>query len=350
MEVSGSGGILPGGLEWNTHIACLARVCDYAGLPFDTVDVAGMTGLAFRTIAVRGLPPGGMYHTWSFPYYFQQWFDALGIVAIVGEHDTSESTYVGWLGFWQEITSQSIASGYPVVFWDNVCFNLLTAVDDGCYSTAVIPASIVPPGLESMGFSPRVSSTQPGESIVAKLPESQITPEVGSRAFLACPILHSETDPELAALRSLNFVCSEMKGQLPYTRAFDDAGDFMPMFGNRAVSMIGQEVGSSCFNAFGAQLAVYTVAEARQLGCRYLKRIRDRLGDKAKPRLELTAEFLDRTAAMWAKVCLAWDEPAEKRKQAAPDFAKIKDVLFEIQRTEDTAHKVVAGLVADLGI
>ena len=50
---------------WNTHISGIKSLSDAADRGLDLVEVAGITGLAFRAALCRQVTPPSLYQTWA---------------------------------------------------------------------------------------------------------------------------------------------------------------------------------------------------------------------------------------------------------------------------------------------
>jgi hypothetical protein len=284
-------------VRWNTHLACLQRLCEAAQRGLDLVEVAGLTGLAFRTALCSRATPASLYHTWSREPYFRQWLDALGLDAEVAAHDASLQSFDAWLARQPAAIAASLTKGFPVLYWDNLAYGLVLGAGDGEFLVSGIPAQGVHPLWQghaaATGLLRRLLDQHNPHSLEPKaVAPDQLSPVLDTDALFVYVQGLAGFEAEQAAARSLQVAASELTGHIVYPRVLDDASHLQAaQYGTAALGRWREEMKDGAVHAFGMILNVQALAEARKLGWQYLRRLPERLPASCTARLEQAAEF-----------------------------------------------------------
>jgi len=339
--------------RWNTHIACLTRLCDAAGRGPDLIDVAGLTGLAFRTSLARRVSPAGQYLAWAWEPSFRLWLDVLGLDADVAAHRAGRPTYDSWLQRQHERIADTLARGFPVLWWDNVGFALILGEEDGGYLVSGLPSQVVHPFWltvpETAGLAARLRdprSRQPQS--VFRVERDDLTSAVEPEALLVYVHGVGRFDPERARARSIALACAELGGRVAYPRLRGDLGrEYEPQFGTEALTRWREELKDGRVHPFGMIQALQSLGEARRLGAEYLGRLADRAEPDREPALRQAAHFFKQIGDYLRPLLRVFDMPLDPDSQMTrARWESGREALYQMQQTEGTAARLLASLAS----
>jgi hypothetical protein len=340
---------------WNTHVACLQRLCDAAGLGLDLIDVAGITGLAFRTALCTQVTPASLYHTWSWSACFRVWLDLLGLDADIAEHNTALRGYDAWAGRQQEQIRATLARGFPVLYWDNLGFALILGVEGDGYLVSGVPAFTVHPlwreQPEAAEFLARVIDPADRESLAPKLAVADcFTPTLDDGALLVYVHGVAPFRQRQALLEGLLAAWRELSGMVEHPRVKDTAqAVYAPQFGTAALKRWDDELRDGSIHPFGQIMAVQALAEARRWAWQYLKRVSELVEPKHQETLGQVAEFLRRVTDYWRQVQGIYNVPLDEKAQLREVNRQLcRDVIYQVQQTEETARRLLGSVVSEL--
>ncbi len=340
---------------WNTHLACLQRLCDAAGHGLDHADVAGITGLGFRTALCREVTPSSLYHTWSWAEHFRVWLDALGLDAEIAAHRTDLQSFDGWLARQHAQISATLERGFPVLYWDNLGFALILGAEAGGYWVSGIPAKVIHPLWrelrEARELYARAIDGQVYDSTLPKLvARDSIAPVLDADALLVHVHGAARFNHERALQDGLYAAWTELTGRIEYPRVLDNLElVFEPRFGSLALERWREELKYGRVHAFGQIMAVQSQAEARRWAAQYMRRVLPLVEDQLRPRLEQVAQFMERVVALWRPVQSAFDVPLnEKEQMTQARWETCREALYQVQQTEGTASRVLGAIVREL--
>lgn len=340
---------------WNTHVACLQRLCDAAGLGLDHADVAGITGLAFRTALCREATPPSLYHTWSWAEHFRVWLDALGLDAEVCTHDTRLHSFAAWLSRQHEQIAATLQRGFPVLYWDNLGFALILGAETGGYWVSGIPAQVVHPlwhGIaEARELLSRLADPRAPESCRARLVAREcIAPVLDTAAGLVYVHGTAQFNRDQALLDGLYAAWRELTGRIEFPRVTSDIElAYEPRYGTLAFERWREELKYGRVHEFGQIMAVQSQAEARRWAAQYLRRVLPLIDAAVQPRLAQVAQFMEQVVAHWRPAQSAFDVPLNEAEQVTTSrWETCREALYQIQQTEGTASRVLGAIVRDM--
>jgi hypothetical protein len=337
--------------RWNTHIACLARLCDAAGRGLDLIDVAGLTGLAFRTSLARQVSPAGQYLGWAWEPSFRQWLDILGLDADVAAHRAGRPTYDSWLQRQHGRIADTLARGFPVLWWDNVGFALILGEEDGGYLVSGLPSQVVHPfwltAPETAGLAARLRDPRSREpESPCRVERAELTSVVEREALFVYVHGVGSFDPQQAYLSSLALICAELAGRIAYPRLRGDRGrECEPQFGTEALTRWREDLKGGRVHPFGMIQALQALGEARRLGAEYLSRLADRADPDREPALAKAAHFFTQIGDYLRPSLRHFDMPLNAEQQMTRGhWEASREALYQVQQTEGTAARLLASL------
>jgi hypothetical protein len=340
---------------WNTHIACLKRLCDAAGHGLELADIAGITGVGFRTALCREVTPPGLYHTWSWAECFRHWLDALGLDAEIASHRTDLSTFDPWLQRQHERIGETLARGFPVLHWDNLGFGLILGADADGYWLSGIPAKTVHPlWLEQRDAQELLTRLmEPGAHGGAEpkhAPRESIAPVLDQDAMFVYVHGTARFNAERAMQDGLYAAWAELTGHLEFPRMMDGiAIDYAPRYGTAALARWCEELKIGRVHPFGQILAVQSQAEARRWAAQYLRRVLPLVDDSLRPRLEQVLLFMERVVAHWRAAQGLYDAPLNEKEQMLQSrWDACREALYQVLQTEGTAARLLGAIVSEL--
>lgn len=340
---------------WNTHVACLKRLCDAAGHGLELADIAGITGIGFRTALCREVTPPSLYHTWSWAECFRHWLDALGLDAEIAVHRTDLGTYDAWLGRQHQRIVETLERGFPVLHWDNLAFGLILGADADGYWLSGIPAKAVHPlWLEQRQaqelLSRVIEPAARGIPVPQHVPHESISPVLDQDALFVYIHGTAGVNHERAMLDGLYAAWAELGGQVEYPRSLGDLSvDYAPRYGTAAIERWREELKIGRVHPFGQILAVQSQAEARRWAAQYLRRVLPLVDDQYRPRLEQVLQFMERVAAHWRIAQVLYDAPLnEKEQMLQARWDGCRETLYQVQQTEATAARLLGVVVQDM--
>ena len=341
-------------LRWNTHLACMQKLAQAAGHGLDLADVAGITGLAFRTSLCREATAAGLHHSYAWEPSFRVWLDALGLDADLEQHRTELPCYPGWIERQHTQAAACLRRGFPVLFWDNAGFNLVIGERDGRYLAGPMPAQLAHPIWASEQraerFLARTTLEWKSDREPVELERDELTPVLDHDAF--CGYIHGvpRFDRESALTGGLWAAAAELLGKIEFPRFMDDFTHvFEPRFGTVALARLLGELKLSQVNPFGLILFVQSQAEARRLGKRWLDRVISLVDPQYKGRLEQAAEFLERIIRYWQPACAAYSPPLDEKQQMLPSrLETCREAVYQVMQTENTMGRLLVGVVREM--
>lgn len=340
---------------WNTHVACLKRLCDAAGHGLELADVAGITGIAFRTALCREATPPSLYHTWSWVECFRHWLDALGLDAEIATHRSDLGTFEPWLQRQHERIRETLQRGFPVLHWDSLGFGLILGADADGYWLSGIPAKVVHPlwleHRDARGLLARL--IEPGthaDAAPCHAPRESVSPVLDQDALFVYVHGTAGFNAEHAMLDGLYTALAELMGQVEFPRVMSDlAVDYAPQYGTAALERWREELRFGRVHPFGQILAVQSQAEARRWAAQYLRRVLPLVDEQQRPRLEQVVLFMERVAAHWRTAQALYDAPlCEKEQMVQARWQACREALYQVQQTEGTAARLLGAITSEL--
>lgn len=339
---------------WNSHVAVIAHVCSAAGLDWDLVDVAGVTGAAFRIALCEGATPPSLYHTWSFGQYFTLWLGALGIDAAVTWHPASAPGAQQWLARARESVAHSLGAGFPVIYWDNLAFSVITGREGNHFNSAGIARDMVHPDLASPAirgpYLSRLSSPDSPGPFMLSLDHDELCGGVNDDLFFACPRGVYGVNREGAVLEGIVRLAWELSGRLEYPRRYDPPGfSCNALYGLPALARLIDELEAGRAHHFGLVQFIQAQTEGRRWGIYFLKRVAPTLPADFAPRVSQAAEFFTRAARHWGVLARRWSPPLDPATQASRDSQReCAEELYQIHKTEETARRLLASVADEI--
>ncbi len=349
---------------WNSHIATLAHVCRATGLEWDTADIAGVTGAAFRVALCVGVTPPSLYHTWSFPQYFTLWLGALGIDAAVTWHPGAAPGAKQWLERARGYAARSLDAGFPVIYWDNLAFSVITGRgDDGFLSAGIARAMVHPdlanphtqaPYLPRLADAPSAGQGDSGEAHAAPFPLQisldELTCDVSDDLFFACPLGAFDVDRELAVHDGIVRLARELSGEVEYPRRYSPPGfSCNALYGLSAIARQIEELRQGFAHHFGLVQFIQSQAEGRRWGVDFLKRSTQALPQEYAPRVAQAAEFMGRAARRWLELARRHATPLDAKAQLGrEDLAACAEELYQVHKTEETARRLLVSVAEEI--
>lgn len=383
---------------WNSHIAALAHVCRAAAhhgneeqstdtgqgaaasqggdtLPngghtqgYRTADVAGITGAAFRTALCEGATPPGLYLSWSFPHYFVEWFDALGLDAAVLWHPAGAPGAACWLKRARDIARRSLDMGYPVVYWDNLAFSVITGLQGERFLSSGIMRDALHPVLADPAtdapYLPRLAGPDRAGPFELNLSLDELAGPFNDDLFFACPLGLFETARETAAIDGIVRCARELAGHLDYPRRYSAPGlGCTPHYGLPALERLVGELKQGRVHHFGLVQFIQSQAEGRRWGVEFLRRAAALPGASsalepdqpeaqsadAAPLLSQAAVFIERSLVRWNELARRFDVPFDAAVQLSREsLTDCAEHLYQIHRTEETACRLLASVANEI--
>jgi hypothetical protein len=345
---------------WNSHITSLAHLAGAVQAKggvevrrIHAAEVAGLTGAAFRMALCERCTPPSLYLTWSHPHYFAQWLAALGIDAAVLWHPAGAAGAGCWLKRVRELARQSVALGYPVMYWDNLAFSVITGVQGERFVSAGIQREVVHPALADpltgAPYLPRLAGDDNPGPFELGLTSDELTGQINGDMFFACPLGAIEVDSESALVSSIESISRELAGSIEYPRSLTAAGfSGETQYGLAALGRLIEELKDAQVHHFGLVQFIQSQAEARRWGVEYLKCAAGQLPADIAPRLSQAAVFFERSRQRWQELARRFSLPLDADSQMTRESQRgCADELYQIHKTEETARRLISGLIAE---
>lgn len=341
--------------RWNTHLTCLSSLSRAATCGHDLIDIAGITGLAFRTALTRQVTPSGLYRSWAWEPSFRLWLDALGLDADVTTHCAGLPSYDAWLDRQYVLINQTLDRGFPVLHWDNTGFGLILGHEDDNYLLSGVPEFTVHPTWQEQpqvsSFCARLLNPQPNEDPLPQaVPRAELTGVIEPEACFIYLQGACRFDPEAAAYSSILRISRELTGQVEYPRHRDSLQNlYEAQFGTAAIARWREELKQGQIHAFGMVQTLQSMSEARRLGAQYLKRLVDRVEQPYRSRIEQAAQFFIRITDHLRPLLAVYDMPLDQEAQNTRlRWDACRDSLFQVQQTEQTAGRLLTSIATEL--
>lgn len=341
--------------RWNTHIACLARLCDAASRGIDIAQVAGLTGLAFRTALAARVSPTGLFLSWAWEPSFRRWLAALGLDADVTAHKTTLQTFDSWLDRQHARIRATIERGFPVMYWDNVGFALILGINDDGYLVSGVPELTVHPewiaqpqaaAFCSRLMTPSVSTSN--KPALHQINQDDLRPVIYPAALFIYVHGVSRFDPEAAYQRSINSACAELLGQIEYPRIMNGKAESAPRFGTNAFTGWREELKDGRVHGFGMVQATQSLIEARRLAMKYLFLLIDNVEPKYRSRIEQAAQFMKRIVEHLQPAAMIFNMPYDPDEQVTQvHWDKCRESLYQVQMTEQTLGRLLGSIAQE---
>ena len=345
--------------RWNTHLACLAALCRAAARGHDIVDVAGLTGLAFRTCVTRRATPVALYHAWAWEPSFTRWLSCLGLDADIATHHTELAGYGRWLDRQYDRINETLATGLPVMHWDNTGFGMILGraeVEDGDgYLLSGVPDfTIHPTWVEQEAY---LEFTN--RALIPDLDDPP-GPRPVHRDALTCIIepdacfIHlrgtCRHDPEEEAYQSIYRAHLELSGLVEFPRRRDDlVNEYDPHFGTAAFDRWRDDLKDSRVHLFGMVQTIQALGESRRLAVQYLKRLPQRVDAAYRGRIEQVTHFYERINTHLRGVLSTYSPPLDPENQMTRGaWEACREALYQVQQTEKTAGRLLASVVQEV--
>jgi hypothetical protein len=339
-------------LCWNTHLACMQRLCDAAGRGLDLAAVAGITGLGFRTALCREATPPSLYHTWAWAPQFRAWLDALGLDAEISEHRTYMRSFNAWLERQHASIIATLERGFPVLHWDNLGFGLILGADDDGYWISGIPEQSVNPLWQNQraaaGLMQRLQVPGSRETPAPfYCPRTELAPVLDDNALFIYTYGVAPFAERQALLEGLYNAWTELSGMLENPRVLDDAEcAYTPLYGIGALERWREELRLTKAHAFGVLLNINAIAEGRRYAAQYLARATKLAEESVRPQLEQAVQFIERAAAHWRTAQSLFTPPLRETEQfTRENLVACREALYQVQQTEETALRVLGVVV-----
>lgn len=341
--------------RWNTHLACLAVLCRAAVRDLDIVDVAGITGLAFRTALTRQATPSGLYRSWAWEPSFRLWLDALGLDADVSTHCAGLSSFDSWLDRQCLLIDETLGRGFPVLHWDNAGFGLILGREGDDYLLSGVPAFAVHPTWHEQpaarAFCARLLSAKPDDDPRPhRVPRAELTGVIEPDACFVHLHGACRFDAGAAAEAGILRASRELAGQLEYPRRRDSRPHvYEPEYGSGAITRWREDLKAGRVHAFGMIQALQSMGEARRLGAQYLKRLSGRVDAPYRSRVDQAAQFCTRVTEHLRPLLSIYNVPLDEDAQMTRGhWETCREALFQVEQTEQTAGRLLASVAGEL--
>lgn len=336
---------------WHSHLACLDRLAASCARGLDLTDIAGLTGIAFRTALCRQTTPTGLHHSWAWAPQFTRWLDCIGIDADVSVQQPSHRSFVGWQARQHAAFHRSIERGLPAMYWDNVAFALIVGEDHEHYLVSGVPEQLLHPlwheQTQASALCQRTYTRQGREPFV--VPRTSIAPTLDDNALAIVLEGPSLFDAEQAALESVYWAYCELSGLVEYPRKLDDLElAYEPQFGSPAIVRWMDELQDKLVHPFGQIVAVQALYEARWHAVRYLKRLPERLPAASRGRVEQAAGILARVIEYLRPITGMFGlplDPDNQLRQGRRDACR--EALYQVEQTERTVARLLGGVARE---
>jgi class 3 adenylate cyclase len=337
-------------LCWNTHLACMERLAGAVSQPHDLVDVAGLTGLAFRNAWCQHTGPQALYFSWAWVESFREWFELLGLDVDIAIHNSEHLGFSNWLQRQVMDINSVIGRGLPVMFWDSLGFNIIAGRQGGTYLTGKVdPGRLHPIWHTHPGARPLIDRWDSEDPLVP-VGLAGLQPRLEPDALFV--MLHGVTRYNIvdAAYLSLYAAVRELEGVIAYPRHKDDIlHRTRPQYGQDAYRRLMAELKEGNVDHFGLVQGVQSTYELRLLAWKYLKRVASRVEPQYEPRILQAAEFMHRICKRWQSVAPQLNVPLDPTTQLAPRLlGECAAACYDISRTEDTLARLIRSIVTDV--
>lgn len=345
-------GILPVHCR-NTAVSCLSCLAAafHLDLPFE--HVAGLTGEAFRLPLFELAAPGSWTRSTGLPQAALHWCEMLGIDAEICWSEAAAQSAPAWLDRQRGMISDTLATGLPVMYWDNLAFGLILAEDARGYQVSGIPELHIPAGLESAGpLRQRSFGPQGNPEGSFLLPPEGLRPLYEGELLFIHPRGRISLDPDYQLSQALRRAAEELGGLVCWPRQLDSAGQrLQPLYGTRALERLEQELRGGELSLPGLIEALQNLLEMRRAGLRWLADVAAGAENDLQPRLKQAAEFMRRIVAGIRPLADDFSPPFDPlRHQRRELLTRTAEQLYEIRRTEETLTRLLRGIAGDFGV
>lgn len=340
--------------RWHTHLACLERLGDSAMRGLDLADVAGLTGLAFRTALTRQVTPAGLYLSWAWEPSFRRWLSALGLDAEISGHHGGLPGFDAWLGRQHAHIEATLQRGFPVLFWDNAGFSLILGTRGDDYLAAGVAAMTVHPiwheREETQGFCGRLLDPLELDAQPRRLGRSELASVIEPEGLFIYLQGLAPFDQPAAERASLLTAFYELTGRVEFPRVRDNLElVYEPRYGTAALERWREELKDGRVHPFGMILALQALGEARRLAAKYLKRVAERSAPGQQDRLVQAAQFFARIGEHLRPLLGVYRPPLNEEEQMTRlKWDQAREVLYQVQQTEQTAGRLLASLAQEV--
>jgi len=341
--------------RWNTHLSCLAALSKAASRGHDIVDVAGLTGLAFRTCATSRVTPVGLYLSWAWEPSFTRWLSFLGLDADVVTNHVELSGYGRWLDRQYDRIDETLSLGLPVMHWDNTGFGLILGKSGEDYLLSGVPGFTIHPNWVEQDL--YVEFT---DRAIPERWEDEPHPVAVTREALTCIIepeacfIHPRGtcffDAEDSAYQSIYRAHLELNSIIEFPRHRDDMQNiYEPQFGTQAYKRWRSDLKDGRIHLFGLVQTLQALGESRRLAVSYLKRLPDRVDAAWHGRLEQVTHFYERIVTHLRKALTIYSVPIDHDEQMTrAAWETCRDALYQVEQTEKTAGRLLSSIVHEV--
>jgi hypothetical protein len=319
--------------------------------------VAGLTGLAFRTALAARVSPTGFFLSWAWEPTFRRWLAALGLDADVTAHNSTLPTFDSWLDRQRARIRSTIEKGFPVMYWDNVGFALILGINDDGYLTSGVPEHVVHPEWiaqpQAAAFCSRLmtrSASTSTKPVLHQVKHDDLQSVIYPEALFI--YLHgvSRFDPEAAYQQSINSACAELLGQSEYPRTMNGKAESAPRFGTSALAGWREELKDGRVHGFGMVQAIQSLIEARRLAMKYLFSLIDNVEPEYRSRIEQAAQFMKRIVEHLQPAAMIFNVPYNPDVQMKPvHWDNCRESLYQVQMTEQTLGRLLGSIARECG-
>jgi len=141
----------------------------------------------------------------------------------------------------------------------------------------------------------------------------------------------------------------ELSGRVEYPRVKDSLHHvYEPRFGTAAIDRWREELKDGRIHHFGMILAIQALGEARRFAAQYLKRVAEQLPGPQQDRLKQAGLFFERVREHLRPVLAAFDVPLDPEQMKSTNWEKCREALYQAQKTEQTASRLLAAVAQEL--
>lgn len=339
---------------WNTAVSCLACLADSLSLDLPFEHVAGLSGEAFRLPLFANTAPGSWQHSVSWPHAALNWMESLGIDAEICWTDSAAASADNWLSRQRTLISETLGSGLPVMYWDNLAWAVILAEDADSYLVSGIPALHIPDGLPHAEALRRRSFGVEGHGPdgAFRIPREELRPLFEGDQLFIHPRGLAASDPEYRLAMALARAANELGGVVNWPRLVDSSGQRLsPLFGTAAMERLAMELKGGEPGLDGLISSMQTLLEMRRAALRWLSDLVAETEGELQPRLKQAAEFMRRIVAGLRPVAADFALPADPRTQLRKELLERNaNALYEVRRTEETLTRLLRGISGDFGV
>lgn len=328
---------------WNTHIACMHAMCNAAGLKFSAADVAGRTGLAFSTAVRTGRGIEAVHTGWDWLRSFPLWFDALGLRAETSWASRSMQGYPAWLATQQSRIQDSLQRGVPAMYWDYSGFALVLGIAQDGFLVSGVPDYWVPAELAGLpefeAFNARAINAE-GEQPKQASYDAIASP--GPDSFVLTASKQDEANDRNSFEAAWKSILSGLNGMHEFVRVRDANNNPVHFhFGTDAYEHWLKMFDDPQHNAKGMAVQLHSTIELRKFAVQFLRSPGTGIADD--PRILKAMDFYSQSLKLWQVLESAYPWPPDPdRPRHHGRRGELKDALYEIMRTEQTAGRLIA--------